>query len=115
MDQAGGAAAGIISIIIWLAIYAYFAICLQVLAGKTGTPNGWLGWIPIVNLYLLCKIGDKPGWWLILFFIPLLNIIMMIIVWMAVAARRGKASWLGILMIIPLLNLIIPGYLAFSE
>ena len=115
MDQGGGAAVGIINLLIAIAFYAYFAICLQVLARKTDTPNGWMGWIPFLNLYLLCKIGGKPGWWLILLLIPLLNIIMAIIVWMGVARNRGKPGWLGILMIIPFVNIIIPGYLAFSS
>ena len=90
MDQPAAGMIEIINLVIALAFYAYFAICLQVMARKTDTPNGWLGWIPIVNMYLLCKIGGKPGWWLILFFIPLLNIIMMILVWMGAARNRGK-------------------------
>lgn len=95
--------------------YIYFSLCLQFIARKTDTKDGWMAWIPILNAYLFCLIGGKPGWWLILFFIPLINIIIAIIIWMAIAERRGKPAWLGILMIIPIVNMIIPGYLAFSE
>jgi hypothetical protein len=115
MEMEGGAGFGIVQLIISLAVYAYIAYSLMVIADKTGTPNAWLAWIPIVNLYLMCKIGGKPGWWLILFLIPLLNIVFLILVWMGIAEARGKASWLGILMIIPFVNLIIPGYLAFAD
>lgn len=105
----------LLTILIVAAIYVYVAVCLQTLAGKTGTPNGWLAWIPIANLYLLCRIGDKPGWWLILLIIPLVGVVFSILVWMAVAQRRGKPGWLGILSIIPVANLVLPGYLAFSS
>jgi len=101
--------------IFWLILYIYYAICLMVIANKTNTPNSWLAWIPIANIYLMCKIAGKPGWWVILFFIPFVNIVIGIIVWMKIAEARKKPSWLGILMIIPFVNLIIPGYLAFSD
>jgi hypothetical protein len=101
--------------IFWLIIYIYYAICLMVIANKTGTPNSWLAWIPIANIYLMCKVAGKPGWWVILFFIPFVNIVIAIIVWMKIAEARKKPSWVGILMIIPFVNLIIPGYLAFSD
>jgi hypothetical protein len=104
-----------ISWFLWLIFYIYYAICLMVIANKTNTPNSWLAWIPIANIYLMCKIAGKPGWWVILFFIPIVNIVITIIVWMKIAEARKKPSWLGILIIIPFVNLIIPGYLAFSD
>ena len=100
--------------IVTIAIYVYLAICLQTIARKTGTEHGWLAWIPIANAYLMCKVAGKPGWWLLLFFIPIVNIVFMVIVWMGIAEARDKKGWLGILMIVPIANLIVPGYLAFS-
>jgi len=100
--------------IITIAFYVYMAVCLQTIARKTGTEHGWLAWIPIANVYLMCKVAGKPGWWLLLFFIPIVNIVFMVIVWMGIAEARDKKGWLGILMIVPIANLIIPGYLAFS-
>ncbi len=88
---------------------------LQTIANKTNTSNGWLAWIPIANIYLMCKIAGKPGWWLVLFIIPLVNIVITILVWMEIAKARGKEGWLGLLMLIPVVNFIIPGYLAFTD
>jgi hypothetical protein len=102
-------------IIIWLAVYVYMSYSLQTIAVKTNTANGWLAWIPVANLYLMCKTAGKPGWWLVLFIIPLVNIVITVIVWMEIAKARGKEGWLGLLMLVPLVNLVIPGYLAFSE
>jgi hypothetical protein len=101
--------------LLWLIVYIWMAICLMTIAKKTNTPNPWLAWIPFANLYLMCKIAGRPGWWLILLLIPFVNIVIGIIVWMGIAKARGKPDWIGILMIIPFVNLIIPGYLAFSE
>jgi hypothetical protein len=102
-------------ILFWIAVYVWSALCLYFIAKKTNTPNAWLAWIPIANIYLMCKVAGKPGWWTILFFIPLVNIVFAIIVWMAMAEARHKPSWLGILMIIPIVNLVIFGILAFSD
>lgn len=103
------------NVIIFVIFYVYIAYSLQVIADKTNTENSWFAWVPILNLYLMCKIADKPGWWLILFFIPLVNIVIFIIVGMAIAQKRGKPSWLGIVWIIPVVGLIVPGYLAFTD
>jgi hypothetical protein len=97
------------------AMYIYVALALQTIATKTATPNGWLAWIPIVNIFLMLQVAKKPMWWFILFLIPLVNIIFMIMVWMAVAEARGKPNWWGILMIVPMANLVVPGYLAWSD
>jgi hypothetical protein len=102
------------ALIVAILTYIYMAICLMKIAKKTGTDNAWMAWIPILNLLLLLQIAKKPIWWIILFFIPLANIVFIVLLWMAVAKALGKPEWLGILMIVPIANLIVPGYLAFS-
>jgi hypothetical protein len=101
--------------IIALVVYAYFAYSIQKIADKTGTDNSWMAWVPILNVFLLLQIADKPLWWFLLLLIPLVNIIVTIVVWMKISEARRKASWIGVLMILPFFNLIVPGYLAFSE
>ncbi len=102
-------------VVLCLAMYVYFALAIQTIAQKTNTENAWLAWIPIVNIVLMLNIAKKPIWWIILFFIPIVGIVMAVIVWMAVAEARGKPNWWGILVIVPVANLIVPGYLAWSE
>jgi hypothetical protein len=46
---------------------------------KAGQP-GWAVIIPFYNLYILLKIVGKPGWWILLYFIPLVNIVIAIMV-----------------------------------
>ncbi|MBZ5513689.1 MAG: DUF5684 domain-containing protein [Acidobacteriia bacterium] len=101
--------------VIFIALYVYMALALSTIAKKTNTENAWLAWIPIINIILMLNIAKKPLWWIILFFIPLVNIVILIIVWMAIAEARGKPNWWGILMIVPFVNLIVPGYLAWAD
>ncbi|MGB3340079.1 MAG: DUF5684 domain-containing protein [bacterium] len=115
MEPAAAAAIMIVYFIFIFIFYIYFAICLMKIAKKTNTENGWFAWIPILNVFLMLMIAKKPLWWFILLLIPIVNIIIGIIVWMAIAEARGKPNWVGVLMIIPFLNVIIPGYLAFSK
>jgi len=116
---AAAAALGGVFLLVMLAIcaafYIYVALALQTIAQKTNTENGWLAWIPIVNIVLMCNIAKKPVWWIILCLIPLVNIVIFIILWMGIAEARNKPSWWGILMIVPVVSLIVPGYLAWSD
>lgn len=115
MEPAAAAAIGIIYFIIMAIGYIYVAICLTKIAKKTNTENGWFAWIPILNVFLMLMIAKKPLWWFILMLIPIVNFIIGIIVWMAIAEARGKPNWIGILTIVPFVNIIILGYLAFSK
>lgn len=119
--EAAGAALAVFGVfmsvffIILIAIYVYMAVCLMRMAKKTGTANAWFAWIPLLNIWLLVQIAGKEWWWFLLMFIPIVNIVISIIIWMNVARALGKPEWLGILMIVPIANLVIPGYLAFSK
>jgi len=66
-----------LAVFFWTALpfYVYFAICLIFLGRKTQTPRRWMAWVPILNIYLLCKIAGKSGWWLVVFLLPIIFII----------------------------------------
>lgn len=98
-----------------LILYLYFAVCIHLIARKTQTPYEWMAYIPVANLFLMFMIAKRPLWWIVLLFIPLVNLIFIVLTWMGMARQRGKAGWIGILILIPFVNLIIPGYLAFSK
>jgi len=56
---------------------------------KAGQP-GWAAIIPIYNSYILLKIVGKPGWWLLLFLIPFVNIIFAIWTYNMLSKSFGK-------------------------
>src|ERR1700749_4740233 len=62
---------------------------------KAGRP-GWAAIIPIYNIYVWCKILGRPGWWVILMLIPLVNIIVGIMVCIDMAKSFGKGVGFGI-------------------
>lgn len=114
----GIAAAGaflVVFLVIGLVFYVYISLALQTIAKKTNTENAWLAWIPIVNIILMLNIAKKPLWWILLCIVPLVNIVIYIIVWMAIAEARGKPNWWGILLIVPIVGIIVPGYLAWAD
>jgi uncharacterized membrane protein YhaH (DUF805 family) len=66
---------------------------------KAGQP-GWAALIPIFNVYIMCKVAGRPGWWLLLFLIPFVNLIIAIIVTIDIAKRFGKGIGFAIGMIL---------------
>jgi len=103
----------IIFLLIFLAVYLFVGFCLMKIAEKTNTENGWWGFVPLLNILLLLNIAGKPLWWIVLFIVPLVNIIVIFLVMIGVAEARGKgALWGVITAIFPIVGL---PYLAFSE
>lgn len=85
------------------------------IAEKTGTENGWWAWIPILNILLMLAIARKPLWWIILLLIPLVNLVILILVFVGICQARGKSGLLTIGFFVPIVNLIVLGYLAFGD
>jgi signal peptidase I len=48
--------------------------------------------IPIYNLVILMKIINRPRWWFFLLFIPIINLIMIPVVWVQTIRSFGKRS-----------------------
>ena len=65
---------------------------------KAGRP-GWAAIIPIYNIYVLLQIVGRPGWWLILFFIPFVNIVIALLVSIDLAKSFGKSAAWGIVLL----------------
>lgn len=71
MDRGDGTFFGLI---IQLAVIAFFVWVLWKIFEKAGKP-GWAAIIPIYNVVVLLEIVGRPWWWIILFLIPLVNIV----------------------------------------
>lgn len=63
--------------------------------------KSWEAIIPIYNAVVLMKIINRPWWWTILLFIPIVNLIMFPVLWVETVRSFGKHSktdtWLAIL------------------
>jgi Family of unknown function (DUF5684) len=54
--------------------------------------KGWEGIVPFYNLYILLQIVGKPVWWIVLFFIPIVNIVVGVLLCIEVAKGFGKGT-----------------------
>ncbi len=102
--------------------YIYPSLCLQFIAVKTNHHPVWLAWVPVGNLFLMCKIAKINYLWLLLLllvFIPTLGLLVNLalggFLWFKIAQARNKSGWLGILAVVPIVGLAVFAYLAFSE
>jgi Family of unknown function (DUF5684) len=96
--------------ICWFAFVILMIAALWKVFTKAGQP-GWAAIVPILNTYFLCKIAGRPGWWVILMFIPFLNLIIWIILCIDVAKSFGKGAGFGIgLLLLPFVFFLILGF-----
>lgn len=88
-----GAAAGIGvgMVLVWLAVVVFMIACFWKIYSKAGEP-GWACLVPIYNIIILLKIVNKPWWWLILMMIPLVNIVILIMVYHRLSLSFGKGA-----------------------
>ena len=78
-----------------------FILIIQVIHGlgtwklyiKAGR-KAWEAFVPVYNGVILMKIINRPWWWIILLFLPIVNLIMLIVVWVETARSFGKNTYL---------------------
>lgn len=87
---------GLVMLIIAIPLVVVSIMAMWRMFVKAGQP-GWAAIIPIYNAYIELKIVARPGWWLILYFIPLVNIAVTIIVALDLAKAFGKSPTFGVL------------------
>lgn len=91
----------------WLLVFVLYIVGAWKMFVKAGQP-GWASIIPIYNVYIILKIVGRPGWWLILFLIPFVNIVVLLLVSIDLAKSFGKSAVWGIVLLF-IFNVI--GYL----
>jgi len=82
-------------------VTVYVAIIALMIAGywrtfeKAGQP-GWAAIIPIYNVYILLKLVGRPGWWLVLYLIPVVTFVVDLIVSLDLATSFGRGAGFGV-------------------
>src|SRR5688572_16227703 len=61
---------------------------LYVNAGR----KSWEAAVPVYNAIILMKIINRPSWWTVLLFIPVVNLIMFPVIWVETLRSFGKNS-----------------------
>lgn len=105
----GGAQGGLM-LIVQLAIVIVMIAAMWKVFTKAGQP-GWAILIPFYGTFVMLKIAGKPGWWLILFFIPIVNIVVWILTAIALANHFGKGGGFAVgLILLPMIFYPILGF-----
>ena len=84
-----------------------FLLILQIIHGlgtwklyvKAGR-KAWEAFVPIYNAVVLMKIISRPWWWVIIMFLPIVNLIMIPATWVETARAFGKDTKLDALICI---------------
>ena len=89
-----------------IAIGLLVIISLWIIIGKAGRP-GVSQIIPIWNFIEWVRIAGKPLWWVILILlIPVVNLVLLIIVWANICKAFGKsAAWVVGIIFLPFIFL----------
>ncbi|MFD2160844.1 signal peptidase I [Paradesertivirga mongoliensis] len=59
---------------------------------KAGRP-GWEALIPVYSFYIMLKLTGRPVWWMVLYFIPVINVIVWISILIDFAKSYGKVGF----------------------
>ena len=62
--------------------------------------KSFAAFIPIYNALVLMRIINRPWWWVILLFIPIVNIMMFPVIWIETCKNFGKKSWTSIFLVL---------------
>lgn len=91
-----------------------FILIVQVIHGlgtwKLYTKAGrkaWEAFVPIYNAIVLMKIINRPTWWTLLLFIPIINLFMFPIIWIETLRTFGKKTTLDMVLGVATLGLYI--------
>ena len=99
-----------IGIVIYVAIVVFLIAALWLVFAKADRP-GWAAIIPFYNYYTLLKVVGRPGWWLILYLIPIVDIVVYIIVAIDLAKSFAKgAAFAAGLIFLPFIFIPILGF-----
>jgi hypothetical protein len=94
-DQSVSSSGSPVGAIFGLLVAVLMIAALWRIFTKAGQP-GWASLIPIYNIYILCKIVGRPGWWVILMLIPFVNFIIAIILCIDLAKSFGNGVGFGL-------------------
>lgn len=98
----------------FLVFHVVMAAALWKMAERVKEEPRWFALVPFLNIALFLKIAKKPLWWLLLFLVPIVNVVTLVIATMALCERFKVNKWWGLASLISPANLILYLYLAYG-
>ena len=105
----------LLSWLVSLVLYVFYCYCLKLICERTGKEPGILIWIPLLQLFPLLRAADLSYWTFLLLFVPIANVVLIIMMWAKILKAMGRNPWLLILLLVPIVNMFYLPYLAFAN
>jgi hypothetical protein len=112
MSEDAAALYSLVSLAISFAVAAVAIASLWRIFTKAGKP-GWAAIIPIYNTVVMLQIVGRPLWFILLAFVPFVNLIVAVIICLDLARSFGKSAMFGVGLIF--LSIIFLPILAFGD
>ncbi len=61
---------------------------------KISGNKSWESFIPVYNIFILLKIINRPWWWILMVFIPVINVIIIPVMWVEISRSFKKNSYI---------------------
>ena len=101
-------------IFISIASYVIISLALQGIFKKAKIANTWAAWVPVYNNWKILEIGGQRGFWAIINFVPIINIVSTIMSYIAIYninLKLGKGIGFYILFVFfPIIWLLIAAF-----
>ncbi len=82
VDPSAFAAIGIGYGVATIAVYVWIGLALSRVFRKSGV-EGWKAWVPVLNVFVLLQLGGFSGWFVLLGFVPVANLVFVVVLIMA--------------------------------
>lgn len=113
LQESGDAGALLgVQLVVQLIVSVVILAAMWVIFTKAEKP-GWAAIIPIYNIVVWTEIVGRPTWWVLLFFVPFVNFIVLIILYNDMAKSFGKGVGFTVGMI--LLGIVFLPMLAWGD
>jgi hypothetical protein len=77
--------------VIFLVLMIGVAVGMYKTFAKMGYDDAWWAFIPILNILFMLKVAEKPMWWIVLCFIPIVGSFVALYVAWLVSSKVAKA------------------------
>ena len=102
------------SFLIAIAFFVFFSYCLKLICEKANVDPGILIWIPFIQMIPMATVAGINPFLLLLYFVPLVNLVFAAYHWAKVCIAIDKSPWLVVLLFIPVVNIAFVPLLAFT-
>jgi hypothetical protein len=69
----------------------------------------WSAWVPLYSTVTLLRLVGRPGWWLVLYFVPIVNIVVAVLTLNDLAKSFGRTSafTVGLVLLAPIFQFVL--------